>query len=160
MSPCSDNHKLNITQGAIRWLNEQCWHDSVLYEIRFIRAGSADQVVLVLDLVEDWEKYESRRTEITFNGCLCVRSKMNWGVVCMSAGEMIYAGTASESGNLIEEARQAWKGSLRSKSLGQFTLDLASTDSLLELVFESVSWRLAGVKTAHPAPKPFPIEPE
>ena len=135
-------------------LNEQCWHDSVLHEIKFIRTGSADRVIFILDMLNSWEDQLSQRTEVIFGGCRLVRTEMNWGVKCMSDGEMVYGATCSLDGNLVDEVRSTWKG-FKVPELAQFQMELSSTGSSIELVFESSTIIARGVRGPHSAPPPI-----
>ena len=54
---------------AVAFLNDQYWHDSVLYQIDLVRRDSADRVVLDLDLLGDWETGISSRHELRFEKC-------------------------------------------------------------------------------------------
>lgn len=130
----------------------------MLYEVRLVRAASADQVVLDIRLLEDWEQYRSRRTEIVFEGCFHVRADMSWGVECMSDGEMIYSGSASTDGEGIQAVQAEWKRDFADAPLGQFTLDLASTGSIIEVVFQSVTVRYQTPSDNHAAPNAYPMK--
>jgi hypothetical protein len=152
-----DTKTLWCGAGAEDWLNSLCWHDSILYEIRLIRCGSADQVVLCMCLIQNWDKNISCEAEITFNDCLLVNTEMKWGVTCMSDGEMIYDGMTSRDGELVRKVLDEWKGLIDQKPLAQFTLDLASTGSSLAIVFKSLTYFLNQKASPHPAPKGLPL---
>jgi hypothetical protein len=128
-----------VSNGAVEWLNSQCWHDSILYEIRFIRTNSADEVQLILDLIESYEPVSAYRALLVFRDCWSVQSRMNWGVECLSGGEHIDWAQCSETGELIEQTRETWsKIGLKVKNVAQFKLMMASTGSTLDLVFGEV----------------------
>jgi len=76
-----------VSDDAVEWLNALPWHDSLLYEIRFLRPNLADQVILVLDLVQDWGAGTFQRAELALEDCRLAHAKMRWGVVCMTDGE-------------------------------------------------------------------------
>lgn len=159
MSEETEIIKRDVSSGAIELLGSLFWHDSVLHEIKFIRTDSADQVVLILDLLEDWEKQISRRAEITFQRCFLVQSQMSWGTRCMSEGEMIFGTTCVASSDLIEKVRSDWVGiNLDTSGLAEFKLELASTGSTLEIVFGSVAIRYLSGSSPHHAPPPLPLK--
>lgn len=145
-----------ISAETIEWLNGLCWHDSVLYEIRFIRTNSLDQVVLILDLLQDWEAQISQRTTITFQDCWLVKTQMNWGVNCMSSGEMIDSLTSCQQGKLIDKVRSEWPH-LNNTKLAELRLDMASTGSILDLVCGAVEITTDSVSGEHNAPLPIQI---
>ncbi|MCM3869801.1 MAG: hypothetical protein ND895_03740 [Pyrinomonadaceae bacterium] len=153
----SEEIEKDIANGATEMLNDLCWHDSVLYEIRFIRTDSADEVVLLVDLLDDWETQISRRAKITFRGCWLVRSKMDWGVKCMSGGEMIYGANCEKNGSLIQEVVNGWQPVMlvEASDVAEFRLDLASTGSTLEIVFSKAQIKYVGVSGPHDAPPPL-----
>ncbi len=141
------------------FLNGLIWHDSVLHEIRFVRTNSADQVVLILDLLDDWERQISRHAEIIFQNCWMVQCQMNWGVKCISEGEMVYGAKCSESGSLIERVKEDWKGiNVDMKALSEFKLDMASTSSTLEIVFGGIILKYLSESDTHNTPPPLPIK--
>ena len=146
MSQSAEIISRSVADGAVGFLNDQCWHDSILHEIRLIRAHSADQVVLELDLIDDWEVGQlsavpsSRRVQMTFSRCWLVQAQMNWGVICLSDGEMIYGAECKETGALLDQVRATWKGiEVDVSNLAEFSLELASTSSTLSLVFGTVT---------------------
>ncbi|MCM3902294.1 MAG: hypothetical protein ND866_11355 [Pyrinomonadaceae bacterium] len=153
----SEETEKDVANGAAQMLNDLCWHDSVLYEIRFIRTDSADEVVLLVDLLDDWEAQVSRRAKITFQGCRLVRSKMDWGVKCMSDGEMIYGANCEKNGSLIDEHVNGWRSVMQveASDFAEFRLDLASTGSSLEVVFSKAKITYLGVSGSHDAPPPL-----
>jgi hypothetical protein len=55
----------------------------------FVRTKSLDQVIFHIDLLTDWQEQVSILSKLTFKNCLLVKSNMNWGVTCLSDGEMI-----------------------------------------------------------------------
>lgn len=142
-----------ISDETIEWLNGLCWHDSVLYEIRFIRTNSLDQVILILDLLEDWEAQISQRTIITFQECWLANTQMNWGINCMSGGEMIYGLIGRQEGALIDKVRSDWPH-LNQAKLAELRLEMAATGSMLELVFGCVEITNDSVPLQHNAPPP------
>ena len=151
-----------MSNDTVSLLNNLWWHDSVLYEIRFIRTDSADQVILILDLLEDWEEQTSRRVEIVFGRCYFVQSQINWGVKCLSDGEMILDADCKSSGVLFEKVISAWQNiDVDTSDLAEFKLTLASTNSNLQIVFGEVTLKYLGESSSHNAPPPlFPTKPE
>ncbi len=145
-------------RDAAEQLNGLCWHDSILYEVQLIRRNSADQVLLSLQLIAEGQEHSSSQAQILFNGCYLVRSEMNWGVKCMSDGEMIYSASSSDGGDLVEAVRKHWKGHIDGIPLSQFKLELASTGSTIEIVFRSITIRLSENTINHPAPIAYPIK--
>ena len=155
----NEHGELPVSAGAVEWLNDQYWHDSVLHELRFVRTGSADRVVLVLDLLSDWEAWVSREAVITFEGCWSSHARMNGGAVDGSGGEMIHLAAAAAEGDLIAAVRQKWKDAWKDRTaerpLAQFWLELSVTASRVEFVFESVAWRFGSGERPHSAPVPM-----
>ena len=109
---------------AIRFLNDQYWHDSVLYEIRIIRANSIDQAIIILDLITNEDGMESNRCTLTFNDCYYIGTQMNGGVDAISDGEMIYQAEASTDSPQIEQVIEAWNNVLELVDLFHFSMTL------------------------------------
>lgn len=138
---------------AVEYINDQCWHDSVLYEIRIIRVNSSDQLVLDLNLIVDEEKWISQHTSLTFNECYYIETKMNGGIECMSDGEMISGASATNEAKLIDEVCNKWaKFGLKLQALFQFSMMLASTGSTLQIVCNSIEIDTERKACKHKAP--------
>lgn len=148
--------EFSSAKKAVDWLEDQVWHDSVLYEIRLLRLDSKDQVIVYLDLLLDWEKQISRRVELTFCDCWSVRTEMNWGVECMSGGEMIYSAKASTSADVISQVRSVWSGyNMALDDLGAIRIDLSSTSSTIDIVFAGLAVSYLAAAGPHGAPPPL-----
>ena len=155
-----DGDRVSVKDGAVDLLNSLIWHDSVLYGVQLVRARSADQVQLDLRLLDDWEHYLSRRARIVFENCYCVRANMNWGVTCMSDGEMISDGVALQDSEQINTVRSKWKQDLETTPLAEFDLELASTGSTVEIVFRAVRICYDSTPEKHSAPDAHPMKPD
>lgn len=142
---------------AINFLNSLIWHDSVLQDIVFIRTNSLDQVILTVNLLTDTPDYRSQLTRITFKECIKVKADMNWGIHCMSEGEMIYSGKAKQEKEEIEKYLDSWNRK-ELDSFIEFTLDLASTGSSLYLIFKEIELIQVEPDKEHNAPKPITIK--
>ena len=144
----SAGHKtieIQSARKAVEYLNDQIWHDSILYEIVLVRSGSADRVVLKLDLSLDWKDEIYVNVELAFNECRHVRTQMNWGVKCISEGEQIFGAESSEADALIDEIRETWrKVGIQLDNLGVFRMELASTGSTIEIVFSGITVKHLG----------------
>jgi hypothetical protein len=140
-------------KDAVDYLNDKCWHDSVLYEIVLLRTDSADRVVLKFDLLLDWDQQVSEYIEIVFNGCYHVAAQMNWGVDCMSDGEMVLNVECTDSDDLIDAIREKWGAN--GTDIGIFRMKMASTSSTLEIVFRGVTVKQTGGARPHNAPPPL-----
>ena len=138
-------------------LNNLNWHDSVLQEITFIRTNSLDQVILHLNLIIDYENQLSELTKVVFKDCLVVNSRMIWGIVCMSEGEMIYSGESSFNRENITKYLDKWNIE-EINDYREFKLDLASTGSELYIIFKDVDIIKIGEKEIHNAPPPHEIK--
>jgi len=139
-----------MSNDAISLLNNLSWHDSILYEIRFISTDSADQVILILDLLEDWNELISKRVEIVFKRCFLVQSQMNWGIKCLSDGEMIFSADCRSEGDLLERVHSKWRNiGVSTNELLEFKLKLASTNSILEIVFGEVALKYLSNNSSH-----------
>lgn len=145
--------------GAIEILNNLIWHDSVLQDIVFVRTNSLDQVKLKVNLLTDSPKYHSQLAEITFKECIKVKADMNWGVHCMSEGEMINSGKAGQDKAEIEKYLDSWN-KREINSFIEFTLDLASTGSSLYLICKEVELITVEPDREHNAPRPLKIKKE
>ena len=130
--------KLLTSVEAIEFLNDQCWHDSVLYDIRIIRTNSADQVEIALDLIQDYENLRFRRCTFTFNDCYYIETRMNGGVKCISDGEMIYIAKATNDSSYIDKVVDVWKEVLTLERLIFFSMNLSSTNSQIEIVCRGI----------------------
>ena len=123
---------------ALDFLNDQSWHDSILYEINIIRTQSADQVIITLNLIVDEKEWKSQHISLTFNECHYIETKMNGGIGCMSDGEMISSASANFQGKYVDQVREEWKKfKIQSKELFQFEMSLASTGSEIYVVCNS-----------------------
>ena len=87
---------------AVEFLNDQFWHDSVLYEIRIIRTDPSDQVIIPINLITNEDDWESQKTTLIFNDCYYIETKMHGGVAAMSDGEMISYATAELESSFID----------------------------------------------------------
>jgi len=141
---------------AVSFLNDQCWHDSVLYEIRIIRTNSLDQAIIHLDLLCDYHEWESQRVNLIFNDCYYMETKMNGGVSGMSEGEMVSGATANLSNPFIDQVTATWKTSgINLPDLFHFSIILASTGSEIDIVCKSVGVVFESDGTKHNAPPPI-----
>ena len=57
---------MTVQSGAVEYLNNLVWHDSVLQTVQFVRAKSLDQVIFHIDLLTDWEEQISILSMLTF----------------------------------------------------------------------------------------------
>jgi len=138
---------------AVEFLNDQYWHDSVLYEIQIIRTNSLDQVIIPINLITDEDEWESQNTTLVFNDCYYIETKMHGGVVAMSDDEMISYATAELKSSFIDQVKKSWgKSKIELPELFHFSLMLASTGSEINLVCKSVSVELEGTSGKHSAP--------
>lgn len=120
--------------AAVERLNSFCWHDSILHELRIIRARSADAAVFTLDLLSHWDTWLSRRTELHFDGCLAISADFAGGVVALSDGEMVAMAEPFSTGPHLE--RVAAKAPMFvTPEHREFNLVLASTGSSVHVVF-------------------------
>ena len=124
---------------AVTFLNDQYWHDSVLYEIRIIRTNSADQAVIIIDLIISEDGLESKKCVLTFNDCYFIGTRINGGVDAISDGEMIYQAEASINSHQIDRVVETWKSMFTLTDLFHFSMTLSSTNSEIEVVCKSVS---------------------
>ncbi len=134
-----------------KFLNNLNWHDSVLQEITFIRTNSLDQVILLLNLIADYENQVSELTKVVFKNCLMVNSKMLWGISCMSEGEMIYSAETTFNKERITKYMNNWNIK-RINDYREFKLELASTGSELHLIYKDVEIIKIEEKEIHNAP--------
>lgn len=149
---------MNNYQGSknIEYLNDLYWHDSVLYEIKIIRAQSADQVFISLDLIVDEEEWKSKPISLVFNQCYYIETKMHGGIECMSDGEMISSASASFEGKHLDQVAETWKKfNLNMKDFFQFSMSLASTGSELTVVCKSFDLVFGEQALKHNAPPPI-----
>jgi hypothetical protein len=145
-----------IHREAVDFLNDQCWHDSVLYEIRIIRTNSTDQVILPLNLITNYDEWEYQKTTLTFNDCYYIEAKMNGGVIAMSDGEMISEANANLSSPFIDQVLDAWrKIKVELSELFHFSILLASTGSEINIVSKSVCVATESDSEKHSAPPPI-----
>lgn len=143
---------------AVVLLNDIAWHDSVLYDLVLVRRNSADEVVMNLRLLTDWEAQLSCDVRLTFGRCFGVRADMTWGVECLSDGEMVYDATAYDRHVELERVAEKWKTSgLVVGEIGLFELDMASTSSSVRVIFREV--RLEPVSGIGPHSAPPPLLP-
>jgi hypothetical protein len=142
---------------VIEFLNKLIWHDSVLKDVLFVRANSLDQVKLTINLLTDYQYQQSQLVQITFKKCIKVKADMNWGVHCMSEGEMIYSGRATQDKEEIEKYLDSWNKK-EIDSYVEFTLDLASTGSSIYLIFKEIDFRKLEPVSHHNAPLPLPTK--
>ena len=142
--------------AAIDLINDLCWHDSVLHEIRLIRTSSRDEVMLIIDLLDSDEAWDSTRVHITLQDCRAVEANMHWGVMCMSSGEMITYGVAQKPGEKYSSRLERIPDEHRQKFF-QFELELASTGSTLVAICSSIEIERHGDSSSHQAPVPIPI---
>jgi hypothetical protein len=139
--------------NAVEFLNNQFWHDSVLYEIRIIRTDSLDQVVIPINLITNEDDWESQKTTLIFNDCYYIETKMHGGVSAMSDGEMISYATADLESPFIDQVIDSWgKTEMKLPKLFHFSLMLASTGSEINIVCNSVSMELESASGKHSAP--------
>ena len=124
---------------AIDYLNSLIWHDSILYEIRIIRANSADQAVIIFDLIIDEENFTTQRTTLTFNDCYLIETRMKGGVDAISDGEMIYEASAKSESPKINGVVELWKNIFRLEGLLHFSMILSSTNSEIEIICKSIT---------------------
>ncbi len=147
--------KIDSARDAVAYLEDQCWHDSILHEVVLVRTKSLDQVVLKLDLLQNVENQLSQSVEVAFCDCLDVRIHMNWGVQCLSGGEMIYSAECLDSDGRIDRVRAKWGRVIEDLgNLGAFRLNLASTGSTIEVVFGCIIIKHSGEIRPHDAPPP------
>ncbi len=138
---------------AVEFLNDQYWHDSVLYEIRIIRTNSLDQVTIPINLIISEDEWESQKITLIFDDCYYIETKMNGGVIAMSDGEMISNATASLSGSLVDQVNDTWrKAKMKLQKLFHFSMLLASTGSEIDIVCKSVSVVIESNSEKHSAP--------
>ncbi|MCP3930939.1 MAG: hypothetical protein GY705_17780 [Bacteroidetes bacterium] len=141
---------------AVEYLNDQYWHDSILYEIKIIRAQSADKVLVSLNLIVDEEDWKSKQTTLVFNECYYIETKMNGGIECMSDGEMISTASATLQGKRLDQVIETWKKfELKTKELFQFSMSLASTGSEFIVVCKSFNIVIGKETLKHNAPPPI-----
>jgi hypothetical protein len=148
---------MTVQEGAVEYLNDLIWHDSVLQKIQFVRTNSVDQVIFDINLLTSWENQISILSKLIFKNCLSVRSNMNWGVKCMSEGEMISEVECNKSNSYISDTLTSYNQFLKDK-YAYFKMTLASTGSLLELTFDEVELIQLDSEKNHNAPPPiFPV---
>jgi hypothetical protein len=143
-------------KNAVNFLNEQFWHDSILYEIRIIRTNSLDQVAISINLLMEEDEWASKKHIFLFNNCYHIETKMHGGVSCMSDGEMISYATAKLNCQLIEKVSNTWEKTKNElPELFNFSMLLASTGSKINIVCQSVNVsQERGIKK-HNAPQPI-----
>ncbi len=148
---------MTVQKGAVEYLNDLIWHDSVLQKIQFVRTNSVDQVIFDINLLTNWENQISILSKLIFKNCLSVRSNMNWGVKCMSEGEMISDVECNKSNSYISNSLTSYNQFLRDK-YAYFKITLASTGSIIELTFDEVELIQLDSEKNHNAPPPiFPV---
>jgi hypothetical protein len=133
------NMKQYSHSEAINYLNSLIWHDSILYEIKIVRANSADQAVIIFDLIIDEENFTRQRTKLTLNDCYLIETRMNGGVNAISDGEMICEASAKSESPKINGVVELWEKIFRLEGLLHFSMILASTNSELEIVCKSIT---------------------
>jgi len=153
MSAKQETIEFELASEAVAFLNDQCWHDSVLHEIVIIRTASADRVLLKLDLLSDWENQVSSRVELAFNKCMHASTQMYGGVISMSEGEMIYAVECSDTDPVIDSIKEEL--SRTDVNHGIFRMEMGTTGSSIELVFSGISLKQVGETGQHTAPPPL-----
>ena len=115
--------------GIVSMVETVAWHDSVVHRIEFVRRDSADQVVLLADLLYDWETQASCRVRWVLRDVRRVVMDAQWGVACISDGEM------------LESLELAWEGAFLDAVLlrpphgdvAHLRLSFASTGSTLDI---------------------------
>ena len=148
---------MTVQEGAVEYLNDLIWHDSVLQKIQFVRTNSVDQVIFDINLLTSWENQISILSKLIFKNCLSVRSNMNWGVKCMSEGEMISDIECNKSNSYISNSLTSYNQFLKDK-YAYFKITLASTGSVIELTFDEVELIQLDSEKNHNAPTPiFPV---
>jgi hypothetical protein len=156
--PTRDDGPFDSVPDAVHYLGAVQWHDSVLYRIELNRERSADEVTVVARLLAEGEPQRSRLVRLTFLRCLSFRGDFQWGVDCMSDGEMIYGATAVADGPAVERVRAQWASVpwIDLQNLGVFELELASTGSRFEVVFQGLRVTACSALGDHTAPPPLP----
>jgi hypothetical protein len=124
---------------AVSYLNSLIWHDSVFHEIRIIRTNSADQAVIILDLIFDEENQRAEKIKITFNDSYLIETKMNGGVDAISDGEMVFEASAKSDSEQKDEVVKLWKEMFNLDDLFHFSMTLASTDSKIDIVCRNIT---------------------
>ncbi len=143
-------------EEAVEYLNNQCWHDSVLYEIRIIRTNSLDQAIIFLNLITDEYEWKSQKVSLVFNDCYYLETKMNGGVDALSDGEMISEATANFRSAFISQVESIWdKMQFQIPELFHFSMSLASTGSEIDIVSGSVSVVAERGVEKHSTPPPI-----
>jgi hypothetical protein len=141
---------------AVEFLNDQFWHDSILYEVRVIRRDSLDQAKIFLKLLTDADGWESRNTTFQFNDCYYIETKMHGGVDAMSDGEMISEASANLSNAFIDQVCELWiKSKMHLPELFHISIVLASTGSEIDIVCKSVTVDMESDIQEHSAPPPI-----
>jgi hypothetical protein len=145
---------MKVSDSAIDYLNSLCWHDSVLQKIEFIRTNSLDQVVIELNLLADWKVQVSTLTRLIFKNCMSVKANMNWGVKCLSDGEMIDNIEYNMSDPYLQNTFHEYNKHLM-KEYAYFKMTMASTGSTLELTFNEFEVIAIDNLQQHNAPPPL-----
>jgi len=141
---------------AVEYLNDQYWHDSILYEIRIIRRDSLDQAILILKLLTDADGWESRNTIMQFNDCYYVETKMHGGVNALSDGEMISEASTNLSSKFIDQVNKVWgNAKIKLPELFHISMILSSTGSAIDIVSKSVTVDMESIVEKHSAPPPM-----
>jgi len=146
--------KITVNKGAIDYLNTLSWHDSVLQKIEFVRTASRDQVILELNLLTDWETQVSILSRLIFKNCVSTKANMNWGIICMSDGEMIDHIECNDQDPYILNSFQDYNKNLMTE-YAYFKLTMASTGSTLELTFNEFELISLDNTKEHNAPPPL-----
>jgi hypothetical protein len=144
----------NTIDDVMQLIDEVSWHDSVVYSITCIRKESLDAVVINTRLLYDWDKQLSCPVRITFGGCLRVSMEMDWGVECLSDGEMIAGLEIAAADDVIDAVRNI----RQSRDLGSIyhiTLTLASTGSRVDIAGTGLRIEPIGSPNKHSAPPPL-----
>ena len=145
---------MTVEGGAVEYLNDLIWHDSVLQTIQFTRTKSLDQVVFHVNLLTDWEDQLSVLSRLTFKNCLAVKSIMNWGVICLSDGEMIDEIECNRNDKYISDSLNQYNQELKDQ-YAYFKMILSSTGSTIELTFNEIELAKLDSIENHNAPPPL-----
>lgn len=144
-------------EASVRRLVESVgWHDSVVYAITCVREGSADAVEVLGRFLTNHAAQRSARARVTFRRCWRVDMHLDWGVRCMSDGEMLYDLALSTAHEAIDGVRREWPRRPL-PALFHARLDLATTGSWVDVVFSELAVEPLGPEGEHTAPPPVPI---
>lgn len=144
-----------LHKEAVEFLNSQCWHDSVVYEINLVRTNSADQAIILLDLISDYDEWQSKKTRLIFSDCYYIETRMNGGVVG-TGGECVSDADASLTDKHIDDVVGVWRNiDVDLPNLFHFSMCLASTGSEVNIVCKSMSIEAEEEGTTHDSPPPL-----